>query len=305
MSTTLPDARPSTKQVREIRPGDPTESVAIVSSAFAVIAIVCAWMLLQTLVLGGISEQRSQHLLYSQFRAELAQETAPTGALDYNNNPIKPGAPVALLTIPALGEQQVVVEGTASGDLMAGPGHERDTPMPGEVGDSVVFGRASTYGAPFHDISHLKAGDTITVLNGQGTVHYTVRDVRSAGDPIPPSPTGSKAGRLVLVSAQGSGLLSALRPRAAVYVDADTTTALPAGPVAQAIPPAEQILHADTSAMPVLVLLLAFLVGLVFAVSIARRHFSAARVWLVATPVAIALAWSVTDQVMRLLPNLM
>jgi hypothetical protein len=28
-------------------------------------------------------------------------------------------------------------------------------------------------------------------------------------------------------------------------------------------------------------------------------------VWLVATPVTIALAWAVTDQVMRLLPNLM
>ena len=53
------------------------------------------------------------------------------------------------------------------------------------------------------------------------------------------------------------------------------------------------------------VLLLAFLAGLGLAVSVARRRFHAALVWLVAAPVAIALAWAVTDQVMSLLPNLM
>ena len=52
-------------------------------------------------------------------------------------------------------------------------------------------------------------------------------------------------------------------------------------------------------------LLLAFVAGLVLAVSVARRHLRGALVWLVAAPVAIALAWAVTDQVMRLLPNLM
>jgi len=36
----------------------------------------------------------------------------------------------------------------------------------------------------------------------------------------------------------------------------------------------------------------------------ARQRYSAVLVWVVASPVAIALAWQTTDVVMRLLPNL-
>lgn len=288
-----------------VKPGEPGEAVSLVSSACILVALVCAWMLLQMLVLGGLAEQRSQHLLYSQFRAELAQATSPTGELDYDNNPVQPGSPVALMTIPALHTQQVVVDGTASGDLMSGPGHLRDTPMPGEVGDSVVLGRGSTYGAPFGDLDQLHAGDTISVVGAQGTTTYTVVDVRGSGDPIPAQPTGSTAGRLILVSAKSSGFLSALRPKSAIYVDADTTKARPDGAVAATVPPAEEIMKNDPSALPMLVLLLAGLAALVLGVTVALRRFKAVLVWLAATPVAVALAWSVTDQVMRLLPNLM
>jgi sortase A len=61
----------------------------------------------------------------------------------------------------------------------------------------------------------------------------------------------------------------------------------------------------DPSALPALARLLALLAGVVLAVSVARRQFRASLVWLVAAPVVIALAWTVTDQVVRLLPNLM
>jgi hypothetical protein len=75
--------------------------------------------------------------------------------------------------------------------------------------------------------------------------------------------------------------------------------------VAAAVPSSEQVMGRDSGALPLLVLLLAVLAGLVLAVSVARRHVRAVLVWTCATPVAIALAWAVTDQVMRLLPNLM
>jgi sortase A len=41
-----------------------------------------------------------------------------------------------------------------------------------------------------------------------------------------------------------------------------------------------------------------------FGVIAARQRWSAALVWVVATPVVIALSWGTTDVVMRLLPNL-
>jgi sortase A len=301
-----PTLSPPTRPTRPIRPGEPGETLSLVSSACFIILLVCGWMLLQMLVLGRLSETRAQHLLYNQLRSELASETAPTGALDYNDKPVVEGSPVALMSIPSIGlDDVVVVDGTASGDLLDGPGHLRSTPLPGEVGTSLVMGRSTTYGAPFADIASLHRGAEIDVLGAQGPVTYTVRDVRRAGDPIPPLPSGASAGRLILVTADSSGFLSVLRPQQAVYVDADTSKAHPDGAVYPAVPDAELVMHNDTSALPLLVLLLAFLAALVLGVSIARRHIQATLVWLVATPVTIALAWAVTDQVMRLLPNLM
>lgn len=288
---------------REIRAGETEEALEIASSAFTVIAIVCVWMLLQFLVFGGLAQMRSQHLLYGQYRSELAQATAPTGALDYNNDLVQRGAPVAVLSIPQLNLEQVVVQGTTSRDLMAGPGHLPSTPMPGQQGSSVVMGRASTYGAPFRNVGTLKVGDPITVQNAEAKVTYHVIDVRRAGDPVPSAPTGTQ-GQLTLVSASGNGFLSALRPRDAIYVDALAEKGTGAGYVATASP-ADRAMSRDPSGLPLLALFMALLIGLVLAVSVARRHVRTSLVWLVAAPVAIALAWVTTDQVAALLPNLM
>ena len=68
---------------------------------------------------------------------------------------------------------------------------------------------------------------------------------------------------------------------------------------------ADAVMARDTSVLPLLSLCLALLIALVLGVSVARRHVRASLVWLVAAPVAIALAWVTTDQVVALLPNLM
>jgi len=52
---------------------------------------------------------------------------------------------VALLSIPAIGiSAMVVVEGTTPENLTLGPGHLRDTPLPGQAGISVIFGSSSS-----------------------------------------------------------------------------------------------------------------------------------------------------------------
>lgn len=63
-------------------------------------------------------------------------------------------------------------------------------------------------------------------------------------------------------------------------------------------------MSADTAALPMLALVLGLLAALALAVTAARQRFSGALVWVVASPVAIALSWFTTDVVMRLLPNL-
>ena len=281
-----------------IKPGDVEEAVSLVSSAFTMVAIVSLWFVLQVLVLSGFSQARDQHLLYTEFRAQLAAATAPTGPI------VPPGDPVALVTVPQLGLSQVVVEGTASGDLLAGPGHRRDTVLPGQRGISLVYGRASTYGAPFRHLVDLHKGDQIVVQTAQARTVFEVDAVRRAGDPLPTPPTAEQA-RLTLVTAEGSGPLAGLRARNAVYVDATAATGkpFPAGRPA-AVPDSEHAMAVETGALPMLALALGLLTALTLAITVARHRWSTALVWVIASPVAIALAWFTTDVVMRLLPNL-
>lgn len=283
------------------RPAGPRdESRLVLSSTLAMVSLLCLWMVFQLVLLGGLSQGRQQALLYRELRTQIASATAPVG-------PVTPvGDPVAVLTIPAIGLEQTVVEGTSSADTLAGPGHLRSTVLPGQVGTSVVMGRAQTYGGPFGDLGALRAGDTISTTTAQGTTDYTVLGVRRTGDTYP-QPLAAGASRLVLVTAETSGALSGLGSGSAIYVDADATTdafPAPAG-LPSAVPAAEQPLQGDNGSLPLLVLHLAVLLALSLGVVAARQRYAAALVWVVATPVALALTWSTTDVVMRLLPNLL
>ncbi len=262
------------------------------------VALVCLWTVLQLLVLGGLSHDRAQQFLYGEFRQQLAGSVAPVG-------PVVPvGDPVALMRIPAIGMEQVVVEGTASGDLLVGPGHRRDTVLPGQQGVSLVYGRGGTYGAPFGDITELVEGDVIVVVSGQGETRYSVTGVRRSGDPVPLPPVEGE-GRLTLVTAEGSGRLAGLTADTTVFVDASSPDAFPAPPGRPtAVPESEQAMASDPGALPLLALCLALLVALTLAVVAARERWSLTVVWIVASPLAIAAAWLTTDTVMRLLPNL-
>lgn len=304
-----PKRRRLTKgQPRSARPKPPPpaprksdNAAAFLSSAFTMIAIVCLWTAAQMLFLGSIEQNRAQDLLYKELRYTLAgppDKAPPLG-------PIVPvGDPVALLTIPSIDLEQVVVEGTASGDLLAGPGHRRDTVLPGQVGTSVVYGRATTYGGPFSHLTELGAGDEIEVTGAQGVITFTVAGVRRAGDPLP-QPPAEGAARLTLVTAEGDGRLGALTPDSVVYVDADAEEGFPAPPGRPAVvPDSEKAMAADEGALPLLGLCLALLLAATLGVVVARQRWSAVLVWVVATPLVIALSWATTDVVMRLLPNL-
>jgi sortase A len=79
--------------------------------------------------------------------------------------PIPIGSGVAVIRIPRFGRQwaKVVVEGVGVRDLRRGPGHYPHTQLPGQVGNFVVSGHRTTYGAPFNRVDELHAGDPIVV----------------------------------------------------------------------------------------------------------------------------------------------
>lgn len=277
-----------------------SETTGAVSTTLTVLAIVVAWFLAHLILLGGIEQGRAQDRLYGEFREQLASGTAPTGGI------IAPGAPVAVMSIPALGWEQIVSEGTSSGTMLAGPGHRRDTVLPGQAGVSMVFGRSSTFGRPFAPVLSEGAGKRMTVVTGQGTMNYTLGAVRRAGDPMPPLPQGT-ASRITLVTAEGSGPLSSLAAGDVVYVDATADGEgflVPAGRL-NAIAPSEVAMAADHTVMAALALSLGALAAATCGAIVARRRFGAARTWMIGAPIVLALAWLTSDLTTYLLPNLL
>ncbi|TMR99401.1 class E sortase [Nonomuraea basaltis] len=89
---------------------------------------------------------------------------------------IRLGEAVALLRIPKLGRhfRYAVVEGTGIEELKKGPGHYTGSAMPGQLGNFVVSGHRTTYGAPFNEIDELESGDEIIVDAREARYTYRV-----------------------------------------------------------------------------------------------------------------------------------
>lgn len=276
------------------------DGVLVATRAMTALALLAGWAVLQVLLLGGFAHDRAQDALRDELRLGLSTQTLPTGGY------VEPGSPVALLQIPTLGLEEVVVEGTSSADTMAGPGHRRDTVLPGQAGISVLYGRGTTYGAPFRGLALLRAGDGIAVTTAQGEYTYRVDRVRRQGDPLPAAPEQG-SGRLTLVTTEGSGAVAAISGFETIYVDATVVgdAAVAPGGRPAAVPAAEKAMAGDTDALPVLVLYLQGLAAAVVGAVLARRRLPALALWPIALPVVVMFAWLAVDAAARLLPNLL
>jgi sortase A len=291
--------KPRTKRVPRPR----STTTVVVGWVAAVIAVVAGWFVAYALAISSLQAGHDQAVLYSQFREELSglSRQAPLGG------DIAAGAPVALMTMPSIGLQnEVVVEGTAAGDLESGPGHSRSSVLPGQAGISVIYGRATLFGGPFGGIADAQPGQTITMRTGQGESDYVVEDVRRAGDPFP-GPLAAGAGQLTLVSAEGSGWRSGWAPDHVVYVDAalkSKSFPVPPGRVA-VVPTSERALQGDPSALYTLILWLPLLAAAGAAVVWAQQRWGRWQAWLVGVPIVLACLWGVSETAVRLMPNLM
>ncbi|MFE7559225.1 class E sortase [Kitasatospora sp. NPDC057500] len=240
--------------------------------------------------LSHLQQKHFQSTSYKTFRDQLGKATAPTGrAAD--------GAPVALLDIPAIGlHQVVVVEGTTGRDLMKGPGHRRDTALPGQTGVAVLFGRGTTFGAPFGDLAKLRVGDKIEATTGQGRFTYTVNVYGDGDHPI----VDPARNRLVLVTGD-----SDLAPRSTVLVGARLDGDAQPNPGGRpAGTPYDKALAADKSALGALQLWSLALLGAVTAVVVLARYWRRSAAYLSLAPVIGALLWAVYENAAALLPNL-
>jgi len=80
------------------------------------------------------------------------------------------------IRIPAIGVDQVVVQGDSWEQLKKGVGQHAGTPNPGEKGNIVLSAHNDIYGETFRDLDKLKPGDEIILSSTRQDYVYTVVD---------------------------------------------------------------------------------------------------------------------------------
>jgi hypothetical protein len=259
-------------------------SWAVGGAAISILAALLLGFVADITALGTLRHYRNQQTSYANFRVKLANGTAPVGQTD------------------AKGRLYPLGTAVTSGVLESGPGHLRDTPLPGQPGISVVMGRQAAFGGPFGALDKLRSGDPLTVTTGQGVQAFKVLDVRRAGDLLPPV-LATGGSRIVLVTGDGP----AFGPHGLLYVDAElTSTVQPANTVTTGfVTGAERPMAGDPGALYVLVLWAEALVVAAAGVAWLRLRWGRWQSWLVGVPVLAALGIAVANQIAELLPNLL
>jgi sortase A len=143
-----------------------------------------AWLLWGT----GLATARAQSELRTvleeriQRRAATAPPATENGSAPVLPVPkvsIRPGDPVAILQIPRIGLDMVVVEGTGTEALKKGPGHYPDSALPwAESGRMAIAGHRTTYMHPFWSLDRLRKGDLIRLVTEYGTFEYRMSGIR-------------------------------------------------------------------------------------------------------------------------------
>lgn len=115
------------------------------------------------------------NLYQDRLQSQLDRQLASPDLRDaYVNRNVAVGDSLTRITIPRIGVDTVVVEGTTASALRAGAGHYPSTPLPCEVGNVAIAGHRTTYGKPFHDLDVLESGDRITLETPIGSCTYEV-----------------------------------------------------------------------------------------------------------------------------------
>jgi sortase A len=127
-----------------------------------------AWLLWGT----GLQTRRAQAELREGFVVDAKR---PAEAPPAERVVKVPGRAVAILVIPRIDLDAVVVEGTDTESLKKGPGHYTQTAYPWEDHGRVgIAGHRTTYGAPFWSLDRLRLGDPIILKTEYGIFRYVV-----------------------------------------------------------------------------------------------------------------------------------
>ena len=145
--------------------GDVARAVARgLGQALITFGVVLLLFVVYELKVTNLVTEREQDRLSAELEQAWAQ---PTPAPEQGLQPVavEMGSGIAVIRIPRLGDDyaKVVVEGTDVDDLKKGPGRMVHTAQPGAIGNTVISGHRTTYGAPFERLDELQPGDAVVL----------------------------------------------------------------------------------------------------------------------------------------------
>ena len=130
-----------------------------------------AWLLWGT----GIQTQKAQDEL-RPVAARWEEHPEPVPAVGTAPR-VLPGDAYAVILIPSIDVDMVVVQGTDYESLKKGPGHYLDTADPwDDTGRVGIAGHRTTYLHPFFDLDKVQSGDPISLLTKYGRYDYVVTE---------------------------------------------------------------------------------------------------------------------------------
>lgn len=122
----------------------------------------------------GIGTAHEQHRLRSVIAREI-EHPRPADRSGTLRASFAEGEPVAIIQIPRIHLDMVVVQGTDSEDLRRGPGHYARSAVPWQDhGRVAIAGHRTTYLHPFWSLDKLRKGDLIRLVTEFGTFDYQV-----------------------------------------------------------------------------------------------------------------------------------
>ncbi len=161
---TLPPAPPTTGDRRDwsVR-GTVARSIAVVLLVVSLVVAFAAWF-------GGARFAAEQERAFSAYDRTVPLIADNTIA----EQPWPAGVPVAKIRFPKFDRNLAVFPGGSRSDLERGPAYDPSTTFPGELGNSVIIGRRTTYGAPFSRVGELIAGDQLLLSTPAGNLAFRV-----------------------------------------------------------------------------------------------------------------------------------
>lgn len=197
---------PGAPQPQRRSRGDVLRTLASgLGQVFVTAGIVALLFVVYLLYITGLFMARDQQALNDDldeiFAAPASVRSIPPGI----------GDAFARLYLPDIGvgadDPLAVVQGVGTDALKKGPGHLPSSQLPGQLGNLVISGHRTTYGAPFGQIDKLDNGDEIVVETAASYFTYTVvgsEIVRPSAVevtfPVPHQPGEAPARRLVTLT---------------------------------------------------------------------------------------------------------